>query len=39
MTYFGVVTETKCNFELYNLVKNDKAKLPLQANAFFELYL
>jgi len=39
MTHFGVVSEIECNFELYKLIKNDKTKLPLQANAFFELFL
>ena len=39
MATFGIVTENNCQFKLYQLTKNDPAILPLQANAFFELYL
>ena len=39
MATFGIVTENHCQFKLFDLTKNDKAQLPLQANAFFELYL
>lgn len=39
MATFGFVTENNCEFKLFNLIKNDPQYLPLQANAFFELYL
>ena len=39
MKMFGVVTVNECEFELKNLISNDPAKLPKDANSFFELYL
>ena len=39
MATFGIVTENNCKFKLFDLIKNDVNLLPLQANAFFELYL
>lgn len=39
MTLFGVVTENKCEFELFDLIDNNSDNLPLIANSFFELYL
>ena len=39
MATFGIVTENNCQFKLFALTKNNRATLPLQANAFFELYL
>ena len=39
MTTFGVVTENECKFKLFDLKTNDPALMPLQANAFFELFI
>jgi hypothetical protein len=39
MTKFGVVTQNTCEFELKDLIVNDADKLPVDANAFFELYI
>lgn len=39
MTKFGYVTQNSCQFELFDLLVNDPAKLPVDANAFFELYI
>ena len=36
---FGIITENDCQFLLYSLTQNDVETLPLQANAFYELYL
>lgn len=38
-TQFGVVTQSSCNFELDTLKTNKGDNLPLDANAFFELYI
>ena len=39
MARFGIVTESRCNLELFDLINNSSDNLPLTANAFFELYL
>ena len=39
MATFGIVTENNCQFKLFDLTRNNAGTLPLQANAFFELYL
>ena len=39
MTTFGVVSEISCDIQLFDLKQNEQQKLPLTANAFFELYI
>lgn len=39
MTTFGVVTEYKCEFNLWDITQNDSETLPQQANVFFELFI
>jgi hypothetical protein len=39
MTKFGVLTQNFCEFEIFDLIKNDPATLPIDANSFFELYI
>ena len=39
MTTFGVVTEYKCEFNLWDITQNDLETLPQQANVFFELFI
>ena len=39
MKEFGVVTRNPCQFELELLKSNDPNKLPIDANAMFELYI
>ena len=39
MKTFGIITDYKCNFKVHGLTENNPLTLPLQANAFFELYL
>ena len=34
-----MVTKNVCQFELFKLKENDKESLPIDANAFFELYI